>query len=135
MHSSPSRRRGRLRAPFCGLYQWRAALVVVILDLTIQALKTFRHDNLAGRLNRPHRAGALAQMARIAAFRATLEKVDQVQPVEGRQHAAEWTQEAAIGALGEQPDPEQHPCIEHMGPGPRELRGDRGLERLDLRTG
>src|SRR5262249_56795817 len=102
--------------PFCGLYKWRAALVVVIIDLTIQALKPYGHDNPAGRLNRPHRARPLAQMARIAAFRAALEKVDQVQPVEGRQHAAERTQETAIGALGEQSDPKQYPRIEHVGP-------------------
>src|SRR5258708_3573075 len=125
----------RLLAPLGGLHQRRTALVVVVLDLAIPALKAFRHVDLAARLDRPHRARALAQMARIAAFRTALEKVDQVHPVEGRQHAAKRTQETAIGALGEQPDGQQRAGIEHIRPGAGELRGDRGLERLDLGSG
>src|SRR5580693_7287586 len=59
-----------------GLHQRRTTLVIVILDLAVQALKALRGDDLARFLDRPHRAGALAQAARVAAFRAPLEEVD-----------------------------------------------------------
>src|SRR5215475_13949437 len=54
-HRGDRHARSRLRTPFHGLYQRRAALVVIVFDLTIQTLKAFRHDDLAGRLDRPHR--------------------------------------------------------------------------------
>ena len=46
--------------------------------------------------------------------------------------AAQWAQETAIGPLGEQPDCQENAGVEKIRPGARELRGDRGLERLDL---
>src|SRR5262249_55727548 len=124
-----------LLAPPRRLRQRRTARVVIILDLAIQALKTFRRDDLAGRGDRPHRTRPLAQMARIAAFWATLEQVDQVQSVKERQYAAERTQEGEIGAWEKHPDRQQNTRVEHIGPSAGELGGNRSLERLDLGGG
>ena len=55
-----------------------------------------------------------------------------MEAVEGREHAAERTEEAAIGALGEEAEAEQRAGIDDVRPGALEFRGDRGLERLDL---
>jgi hypothetical protein len=43
-----------------GLYERRAALVVVIFDLAVEALEALRGDDFAGLLDCPNRAGALA---------------------------------------------------------------------------
>src|SRR5262245_29520585 len=91
---------GRLIAQLGRPHQGRAALVVIIFDLAVEALEAFRGLDLAGRLDRPHRTGALTQMARAAAFGTALEQIEKVQPVERGEHAAERTEEAAIGALG-----------------------------------
>src|SRR5262252_4044302 len=87
-----------------GLHQRWTALIVVIFDLAIQALKAFRSDDLTGRRDRPHWTRPFAQMARTAAFGTALEQIEQMQPIEEREHTTKWTQEAAIGAFGEQAD-------------------------------
>ena len=115
-----------------GLHQRRAAGVVIIFDLAVEALEALGGDDLAALLNRPHRARALAQMARIAAFGTALEHIDEVQPVEDRQKAAERTQKAAIGPFGEKPDRQQDTSVDHIRPGTGEFRDDGGLERFDL---
>src|SRR6188768_115042 len=122
----------RLAARAARRDQWRAALVVEILDLAVETLEAFGRNDLAGLLDRPHRARGLAPAARAAAFGATAQPVEQMEAVERRQHAAERTEEAAIGALGEQADRQQRAGVEDVRPGARELRRDRGLERLDL---
>ena len=49
-----------------------------------------------------------------------------------REDAAQRTKKAAIGALCEEPDHQQRACVKDIGPGPREMRGDGGVEGLDL---
>ena len=74
-------------------------------------------------------------MAGTAAFGTTLEQIEKVQPIKECEHATQWTQEAAIGALREQPDGQQCTGIEHIWPGAREFCSNRRLERLDLQRG
>src|SRR5262245_9966224 len=124
-----------LLAQLGGPHQWRAALVVIIFDLAIETLEAFRGLDLAGRLDRPHRTRSFTEVTGAAAFRTALEQIEQVQPVERGEHTAERTKEAAIGALGEKPDRQERAGIEEIRPGARELRGDRGLEWLDLDGG
>src|SRR5215471_18236893 len=85
----------------------RAALVVVIFDLAIEALEAFGGLDLAGRRNRAHGARAFAQMARAAALGPALQEIEDVQPVEDREQAAERTEKPAISAFREEPDREQ----------------------------
>ena len=120
--SLPLRRdRPSRRTQLCRLRQRRAALVVIIFDLAIHALKALRRDDLAGRRNRPHGTRAFAQMAGATAFGTTFEQIENMQPIKKSEHAAEGTQEAAISALGEQPNCQQRSRIEHKGPGAREF--------------
>ena len=74
-------------------------------------------------------------MAGAAAFGAALEQIEEVQPVERRQYSTERAEKAAIGTLGKEPDCQERAGIDEIRPGARELRGDRGLERLDLDGG
>src|SRR5215470_5349172 len=90
-----------LLAQLGGPDEWRAALLVIVFDLTIEALEAFGGLDLSARLDRPHRTRALAQMARAAAFGTALEQIEEVQPVKRREHAAKRAKEATISALGE----------------------------------
>src|SRR5262245_3540956 len=72
-----------------GPYQRRAALVVIIFVLAVEALEAFRGLDLAGRHDRAHRTRALAQMTRAAAFGTALEQIEEVQPIERCEHTAE----------------------------------------------
>src|SRR6185369_599118 len=118
-----------------GAYPRGTSRVVVILDLTIEALKTLACDDFSRRLDRPHRTRVFAQVAGTSAFGTTLEEIEHVQPIEECEHATEWAQEAAIDPLREESDGQQSTGIEHIRPRARESCSDRRLERLDLQRG
>src|SRR5262245_27280517 len=124
-----------LTAHFGDPHERRTSRLVVILDLTIEALKTLGRDDLPRRLDRAYRTPAFAQMTRTAAFGPSLQQIEQVQAIQDREDAAERAQEAAIGPLREEPDRQQRAGIEDIWPRARESRRDRGLERLDLQRG
>src|SRR6185369_11841297 len=115
-----------------GACERRTSRVVVVLDLAIEALKALACDDVSRRFDRPHGTRVFAQVAGTSAFGTTLEQIEQVQPIEECEHATQWTQEAAIRPLREQPDRQQCTGIEHIRPRARESCADRRFERLDL---
>src|SRR5690606_21765226 len=109
---------GGALASLAGPDQRRAAVIVVIFHLAIEALETFGHDDPATGFNGLDRAGTLAQMAAAgAAFGAALQESEQMQPVAQGEDAAERAEEAAKEALGEQAHDQQHQSIGDIGPG------------------
>src|SRR5882724_4535722 len=70
-----------LIAQLGGPHQRRAALVVIVFDLAIQALEALGSLDLAARLDRAHWARALAEVTRIAAFGTALEQIDEMQTI------------------------------------------------------
>src|ERR1700761_2434953 len=89
----------------------RATVIVKIFDLAIEALETLSHLDLAAARDRLDRTGHLAEMARAPAFGAPLQHIDEMQSVGERQHAAQRTQKAAVGTLGEEADHQQYAGI------------------------
>jgi hypothetical protein len=78
----PDADRLRLAAQSGGTDERRTSRVVVVLDLAIEALKALGRNDLARRLDRPHRTSAFAQVAGTAAFGTTREQIEKVQPIE-----------------------------------------------------
>jgi len=115
-----------------GLHQWRAALIVIVFDLTVEALKTFRHDDLARALNRPDRARTLAQMAGIAAFGPTFKKVQKVQAIQNGQSPAERAQKPAECPFRKEADYQKDHRVNYIRQPAHEFGGDGGFERLDF---
>ncbi len=108
-------------------------MIVIIFDLTVEALETFGRLDFAGARDRLDRTGILAEMAGAPAFRAPLQQIDEMQSVGKRQNAAERTKKAAIGTLGEEANHKQRARVKDIRPRAGEMRRDGGVERFHFR--